>query len=489
MRGHQGQDDGLKAFISARTQDLHRSAYQLTASQESAERLVVAVLTDLHRDRVDLSRADAVAYLRMTELAGRDDRPTQTADLAQLPTRFHVLARLSPRQRAALVLRVIAGYDDRAIGRTLHLSSRATAETLHSIPYDELPSVRDRPGELRSLLEDFGDLATAPSASTTLADVRAVPPTPRRPWWTYAAAFLVIALTATSVIVTQGWHKDWLKTPDGLNHAHGTHFPTYTQGYRLVTIEDIRPGLRRTISAGTSGALALPCGTVGPDVHLSVLNDANGSYNEDYCPRLSTRPRLTPVAGKTSATVVGGDRASYAVAVYRKLPRNEYPVATKDFEVQHDLTLNAVRKEVAARDARSGSPKRPVLTMHGTAAHPNGTFKGKLRLPHFDNPLAAPMLRAAGLLSPTTTGEFRVQIGQTPPTTACGEPRPMEAGPAPRVKECSLVDRQVPQVKYQKDVLPDGDWIPVEITVKNASGPWTLQVVADTYGVGSGSSD
>lgn len=482
-------NDELTAFISARTQDLHHDAYQLTASQDSAERLVVAVLFDLQRERLDLSRAGTIAHLRMVQLAARDNTPTQTAGDPQLPKRFRPLVRLSPRQRAVLLLQVVAGYDDRAISRALQLSSRVTTETLRSIPYDGLPGDTMHTGELRSLLEDFGDLATSPSATTTIQDVHAVPSAPRRPWWTYAAAILVIAATASCVVVTQGWHKDWLQTPDGLNQTHGTHFPTYTQGYQLADIRDMTPGIAQNVTTGAAGAVALPCGVVDPTVRLSVQSDASGRVEGDSCPTSATRARLTSVTGRASAMVLGGTRHEYPIAVYRKIPLSEYPVATKDFEVQHDLTLNAVRKEVAAGDGPSNPTKRPVLTLHGTAAHPNGTFTGRLRLPHFDNPLEAPLIHAIGLLSPTTTGRFRVNIDTIRPKTSCGEPGPMVSGPGQPAEECSLVDRQVPQVKYLQDVVPDADWIPVEITVKNASGPWTLQVVADTYDGPVGSTD
>lgn len=486
MRGHHEQDAALRAFIGARTQELHRGAYQLTADQESAERLVVAVLTELGRERFDLSRAGAAAHLRMVRLAARDAIPTGTGGDRRVPERFRVVGRLSPRQRAALVLQTVAGYDDKAIARTLQLSPRATSETLHSIPYPELP---DRPGELRSLLEDFGDLAHVPHPATTIEDVHTAPSGPQRPWWTFAAAFLVLALSATSIVVAQGWHKDWLRTPDGLNHAHGTHFPTYAQGYKLVDIRDMVPGIAQNVTTGPAGAVALPCGVVESTVRLSVQSAASDGEEGDSCPTSATHARLTEVTGRASAMVLGGNRHDYPIAVYRRIPLSEYPVATSNFDVEHDLTLTAVRAQAAGNKTPPGAGKRTVLTLHGTAAHPNGTFTGRLRLPHFDDPVNAPMLHAVGLLSPTTTGTFRVQVAQTPPPTSCDEPGAV----VPRRKippaECSLLDRRVPQVTYLLDIAPDQGWRPVTITVEHARGPWTLQFVVDSYWIDPGSTD
>ncbi|HWC22609.1 MAG TPA: hypothetical protein VG502_09945 [Flexivirga sp.] len=487
MRGREEQDAGLRAFISARTQDLHHDAYQLTAGQESAERLVVAVLSDLRRQHVDLSRAGAIAFLQMARIAARDDRPTADTGDPPPPERFRPLVRLSPRQRAALLLQVVAGYDERAITRALQLSSRTTTDTLRSIPYTQLPR---QPGELRSLLEDFGDLATSPSATTTIHDIDATPPAPRRPWWTYVASLLVIALTVTCVIVTQGWHNDWLRTPDGLNHAHGTHFPTYLQGYQLVDIRDMVPGIAQDVTTGARGAVALPCGVVDPTVRLSVQSAASERDEGDSCPQSATRARLTQVEGRASAMVLGGTRDTEPIAVYRKIPLSEYPVATKDFEVQHDLTLNKVRREAAGNTRPQDASEHPVLTLRGTASHHNGTFRGRLLLPADSrSDLGRPLVHAVGLLSPTTTGQFRVRIEGVPPTTSCGEREGLTERSPAFVTECSFVDRQVPQVKYLHVVATNLGWVPVEIVVRNARGPWVLEVVADTDRIGAGSTD
>lgn len=486
MRGHHEQDAALKAFIGARTQDLHHDAFQLTARQDAAEQLVVAVLTDLRRQGIDLSRAGATAHLRMVQLAAKSDTPTEVPGNAHLPERFRPLTRLSPRQRAVLLLQAVAGYDDRAVSRALQLSSRATTELLRSIPYGTLPN---QTNELRSLLEDFGDLATSPSATTTIQDVFSAPGAPRRPWWTYAAAFLVIALTATCVVVTQGWHKDWLTTPDGLNHAHGTHFPAYSRGYQLVDIREMAPGIAQDVTTGAAGAVALPCGVVDPTVRLSVQSAASEGDEGDSCPRSATRARLTLVKGRASAMVLGGKGHEEPIAVYRKIPLSEYPVATNNFEVQHDLTLGAARKAAAGGRTPADATKRPVLTLRGTAVHHNGTFTGTLRLPPGGGELDSPQAHTVGLLSPTTSGRYRVDVDHGPAVTSCGEPQPPTYE---YYRGCLLLDHHVPQLEYLQDVSTDFDTVQVQVIVKGARGPWTLQIAADTYDsfdTGTGSTD
>ncbi|WP_446664077.1 hypothetical protein [Flexivirga sp. B27] len=484
MWGREQQDEQLEEFIAARTQDLHHDAFQLTASQESAERLVVAVLADLRRQRVDLSRAGATAHLRMVQRAATDDRPTALTDDQSPAARFLPIARLSPRQRAVLLLQVVAGYDDRSISRALQLSSRTVKETVRSIPYDDLLSPPSRPNELRSLLEAFGDLATFPDAATTMRQVHTAKTTARRPWWTYVAALLVIAMTATTFVVTGRWHDDWLRTPDGLNHAHGTHFPTYIQGYQLADIRDMTPGIAQDVTTGPAGAVALPCDVVGPMVRLSVQSNASSDTVGDSCLEPGPRTRLIDVEGRASAMVLGRTRDEFPVGLYRQVPLSEYPIATKDFNVQHDLTLDMLRGEAASDKRPQDASERVVLTLRGTKSHHNGTFKGRLLLPPSKGDGPPPEAQVVALLSPTTTGRFRVRIDGVPPGTSCGRHSTL-TDRQPKIPECVLVDHQVPQVTYFRPVAGIDNWLPVEVTVKDAHGPWTLQVVAVAYEDGS----
>lgn len=288
------------------------------------------------------------------------------------------------------------------------------------------------------------------------------------------------------MVVTQTWHNEWLRTPDGLNHTHGTHFPAYTDGYKLLTIREAKPGIAQNLPTGEAGAVALPCDAVSSQVRLSVLSSLSETYYQTSCAHSKTKPMLTPVAGKASATVLGGEKDTCSLGIYEKVPRNEYPVATSGFVVQHDVTLNDVRREVAQSGKQaSGGARGAVLTLHGTTAHPNGTFNGRLALPsgsidgEFD---------AVGLLSPTTTGQFKVRINKAAPTTSCSDEFPVSHDDPGYLAECSLVDRHVPQVKFRQSALSasGGETVPVQITVKDARGPWTLQVAADRYLIGTG---
>ncbi|HWC22608.1 MAG TPA: sigma factor-like helix-turn-helix DNA-binding protein [Flexivirga sp.] len=481
MRGRDHQDEQLEEFIAARTQDLHHDAYQLTAAQQPAEQLVIAVLAAMRREHIDLAQAGSTARLRMARVSARDNTSSQDSDASQLAPRFRPLARLSPRQRAALVLFVVDGHDEREIARDLHLTTRATTEALGAVPYDELPGASPHSGELRSLLEDFGDLATSPSASATLADVRAVPPPPRRPWWTYVAALLVIAVTVATLVITQRWRNDWLHTPNGLNRAHGTHFPAYTAGYKLVAIHDVAPGPAQDIPVGAAGSVALECDPDNRAVGMSVSSELNGTFFQKQCAGTRNRPNLIPAIGTALVAVNDFSRDAWPIAVYQKVPIDEYPVATRNFQVQHDLTISSLRS-VTSREGHTLQPtlRGEVLTLRAAANHPNGTFSGTLRLPAATSGI---QINVVGLLSPTTTGHFRIRVDNRAPWTTCGSQRTVTFQQWQLNSGCSLVDRYVPQVTFDQIGAPSAGarTTPVRITVTDARGPWTLQVVADAY--------
>lgn len=486
MRGREGQDDELEGFIAARNQDLHHDAYQLAAAQVSAEQLVATVLADMRREHLDLTRAGADARLRMARTAARNDSATET-DGSRLPERFHTLARLSPRQRAVLVLQVIDNYDERETARALRLSTRTVTSALRSIPYDDLPGAPPHTGELRSLLEDFGDLATSPSASTTLADVRAVPPPPRRPWWTYVATFLVVVLTVTTVVITQQWHKDWLQTPNGLNHAHGTHFPAYAKGYRLVGVRDVEPGPAETIDVGARGALVIECadGQKDDTAIARMASEIAGTYTAACS--APGEAHLTPGTGETLLAIDDFHRKEWPVATYRKLSWGEYPVVTSGFTVQTDKTL----RDVGAPVTSNGSPMRPsvsgpVLTLRSHPGHLNGTFTGTLTVPP---EVFGTELDVAGLLSPSSTGRYRIVIDHSSPWTTCGATDVVRYTNS-RDRWCELYERKVPQITFfQPAPVGDDRTYPVTITVEHALRPWELQVVASRYKVDASAVD
>lgn len=484
MRGRDKQDEELEEFIAARSQDLHHDAYQLTAAQDTAERLVVGVLADMRRERVDLARAGAEARLRMARIAARHGTPTEAGDDSPMRAEFRLLARLSPQQRAVLLLQVVDNLDVRETARALQLNPRAVTGTLHSIPYDELPGTTPYSGELRSFLEDFGDRAIAPSAAATVADVRDAPPPPRRPWWTYVAALLVVALTVATVVVTQGWHNDWLRTPAGLNHAHGTHFPAYRKGYKLVDIRDVEPGPAEGFSVDSASAVTMDCSMLTRGGGMSISSDLTGGSYFRQRGDCSNRAHLAPlvhVSGTALVSINDFSRDRWPVAVYRQVPLREYPVATEDFDVQRNIGIADVRSVQADNGSRL-TPLRKgiVLTMHGAAKQPNGTFRGTLHIPAGTS---ATTLNVVGLLSPTTTGRFRVQVDHRGPLTTCGNTSSAVYGTLPKVTTCTLVDHRIPQIELNLVSVRSehARTVPVRVSVSDSRGPWTLQLVADRY--------
>ena len=481
MRGRDHQDGQLEEFVAARTQDLHHDAYQFTAAQQPAEELVIAVLAAMRRERVEMAQAGSTARLRMARLASRHEAPTEITDVSQLPAQFQVLARLSPRQRAVLALQVVDNYDERETSRALRMTTRAVTDTVRSIPYDELPGASPHSGELRSLLEDFGDLATAPSATTTLADIRAVPPPSRRPWWTYVAALLVVALTVGTLVFSQSRYNEWARSAEGLNHRHGTHFPAYTEGYKLVDIREVAPGPAETLDLGAPSALAIECakGQADQSTMARLSGEVVGNF-PGSCSAPGKRQQLMPAQGQTLIAIDAFDRKEWPVAIYRPLPWAQYPVATKDFTVEHDKTLTSLRPT-----DDHGGPLRPAVpgktvTIRGSADHPNGTFTATLPTPVAEENSMPVFL---GLLSPTSTGQFQLVVGSEAPLTRCGAPGPVFYATRTESKTCSLVDHEVPQVDYYTwaNFQATGRSTTVRFTVTHARGPWTLQMVYDIY--------
>lgn len=467
----------MEQFVAARTQDLHHDAYLLTADQEHAEHLVAHTIADLARDHTDLTQATTTARVRMAQAAAHADLPP-TGNLTELPARLRPLADLTTRQRAILALETLDGHTLHTAARALRLSPRDVASAYAAIPA-ELTD-QEQP-YLRALLEEFGDLVESPDPATTLAAMRAIPSPPRRPWWSYVAAAAVVALTISTVWITQTWHDDWLQTATGLNHAHDTHYPAYTEGYKLIDIRDIAPGPGVSLSIRANAALAIECAQEQADrTSIARLSSGISGVFDVSCSRSGGRQHLTPIMGEALVAIDDFDRKEWPVAVYQKLTWDKYPVAQKDFIVEHDKTLTSLQPT-----DDNGEPIPPVstghvLTFHGTAAEPNGTFTGSLSVPA---PREGALSLFSGLLSPTTTGQFRLRVAHSSPFTLCGSTDQVFYAGRHDFRTCSLMDHHVPQVAYGDSMGSRGNStsVPITFTVEHALGPWTLQVVYNTY--------
>lgn len=307
--------DGLEEFVVARTQDLHQDAYALTGSSRDSEDLVARVLAELAREHVDFTQAGSVARLRMARAVARTDCTPH--EPGNVPIRFESLVGLTSCQRAILLLKAVDGHDLHSAGRVLGLTARDTEQAHSALP----PELADTdPAGLRSLLQDFGDLAEVPHPAKTLAAIRAVPPPPHRPRWSYAVAALVIAVTISTVWVTQGWHDDWMHTAAGLNHTHGTHFPAYADGYKLVDIKEVAAVRRDNLALGASSALAFPCSDGQPNGSTvgQVVTGNDGNYAA-HCSAAGLAD-LMPTSGDTLLTIADTGRTKLPVGVYRKIP-------------------------------------------------------------------------------------------------------------------------------------------------------------------------
>lgn len=476
MRGQRGNNDELADFVSARTAELHRAAYLLTADQDRAERLVAAAVDRLRRDRTPLGQAGNAARRYMARLAAAATEPSDPVGNEPSSPSDELraaIAGMSPRERAVLMLRSLDHLDERGAATELGISTNAVREAASAagktlgLPIDS--------EECRSALADFAERATWPDTATTMAAAQRTAPPQRRASWRYIAAAAVVVVGAAAPIASQVHHDRWSRSPEGINATHGTHFHAYVQGFKLVGVQRVPVGATRKLTTPDGEAIALGCD------HLSLQNQSEWPHirgtdgSEPYPCAKQTAERYFLLEPDTGASLLVPKAAPRAIDVarYKPVPWNRYPVAKDHFTVEHDIKLDRnARLNFGSPPVRSGR----TLTMHGT----NGTFMGKVTIPP---PAKNTRSFLSGLLSPTTTGQFKVEIDGIPATdcTLGGSSNATNDG------WCRLHDRYVPQIPllFESDSGEGGiaDERParVKVQVRDALGPWTFQIRYERY--------
>ncbi|WP_265444273.1 hypothetical protein [Flexivirga meconopsidis] len=470
----QGTDTGdFDSFVAARTPELHRTGYLLMADQEAAEQLVAAALHRIRRQADDLGRAGAQTRLTMARLAAPLDAPTSTA--AGLPG-------LSPRQRAVLLLRVVDGLDSRATAKELRLPKAAAIAAERAAATNLGLSVGDP--QLRSQLDDFAERASWPDPTVTLDEAARKRPQAARPRWTYAAALVVIVASIASVTIAQVAHNRWLRTPAGLNSSHGTHFPEYVRGYKLVEVRDLRPRQPATVRLPKDEAYVVGCpgDSDGEAFGMPVTIDGatDNSYTQPCMPQRETNPDFFYLSNTTDlptqVEVTWPSDGPWPLAVYRKVPWDQYPVATKDFDTSRQLGFDDAQ---VANENGPVSPLRtgPKLTL-SSGSRANGSFTATLRLPA---PVAGTQPSVTWTLRATTTGRYRVSLAGRP-LSSCFSP----TGDS----WCEVFDRVIPPIGGNSTAPTDQDLVStsartaeVRVDVEHAVGPWKLEMRYDRYKV------
>jgi RNA polymerase sigma-70 factor (sigma-E family) len=156
----------LPLFAREQALTLTRFAYLMCGDRHRAEDLVQETLLAMHRRFGDaLPLADPLAYARRAIVNAniswsrrhwsRDllvdevpDRPVEPPDRSRRDELWAALATLPPRQRAVLVLRYYAGYDDPAIAELIG-ARRTTVRSLAARGLHALrPLIETEPGKL-----------------------------------------------------------------------------------------------------------------------------------------------------------------------------------------------------------------------------------------------------------------------------------------------------------------------------------------------------
>ena len=469
MGGWTGDQSEIEDFVVARTAELHRTAYLLTAEQDRAEHLVEVAVAELARHRTDVGQAGARATRCMARLAATSTTPT-SATLSDKPTDDvdTAIADLSPRQRAVLLLRCINGVDTGSTARDLGLPRSRVTEAEESASH--ALGFEPHENRLRDALTDFSERATWPDPAVTLTRAEHVQPPRRHSRKRYVAAAAVIALTAAAPIGSQIAHDRWLQTPEGINASHGTHLRPYIEGYKLVGVQRVPAGATRKLKLPVHDVITLACDfSARRQSDLPVL-DTVETDGASSCFKQSARFYFfTATYGKATVKAPRQKEHPIIVGIYRPVAWANYPVAQDDFHLLRGQPLDTNAKlNFDSPPVRRGK----TLVMTGT----NGVFTGTV-----DKPATArgTTLFLSGLLSPTTTGQYKVEVG--------GE----------ALTDCSYTDAGSTWCRiYDHDIAPvlltptfDADSfdaarpgpVEVRVEVRDALGPWKLQLRYDRY--------
>lgn len=116
MRGRRSDEGELAQFVSARTAELHRTAYLLTGDQERAERLVAAAVDRLRRDGTPLSQAGGAAGRYMARLAAAAESLGRPSDSDACRDALVYFAERASAPDAAITLAAAASVRRRLSG-------------------------------------------------------------------------------------------------------------------------------------------------------------------------------------------------------------------------------------------------------------------------------------------------------------------------------------------------------------------------------------
>jgi len=302
-----------------------------------------------------------------------------------------------------------------------------------------------------------------------------VPPPRRRSRTRHLAVAGVVALTAVTLLGSRLAHDRWLRTPEGINASHGTHLRPYTQGFKLVGVQRVPASGSLRIPAAPHEVIAPICThfTLKSQSTWARIGDSQGHDMGPFPCAEQSAQRYYLSALDDTYTIRpprnGGD--DFLVARYARVPWDKYPVATGDFDVEHDQTMQSVLGLRQNKPAASGR----TVTLRGT----NGVATAVVPLPAA---VSGTDLYVTGLLSPTSTGEFRITLGGHSITycDALSVDSPW----------CRFYDRHVPQVQLftsYEYVAMNGHRDPstaartLRVEVHHARGPWTLTIRFDRF--------
>jgi RNA polymerase sigma-70 factor (sigma-E family) len=160
-------EESFRAYVAARLPALKRTAWLLVGDVHLAEDLVQTALSQaaMRWERI-VARGDPEPYIRrilynehvswwrrrrLTEVldATVADRPTQAVDVPTRVTMRQALARLTPKQRAVLVLRYYEDLSESQVAQLLNV----TVGTVRSQTRSALDRLKATAPELADLLE------------------------------------------------------------------------------------------------------------------------------------------------------------------------------------------------------------------------------------------------------------------------------------------------------------------------------------------------